>query len=195
MTQNNSDNPVTLMVGNRIIDITDELVSPPFSYGFVKPHVFGRYEEILADVERFSVLRNAPLNVLQSKTYRMSRDVAEQHYAVHRDSPFFNQLIDMITEGPSQHFVVHSVNPGDNAIGGLRTVCGATDSRNAEENTIRRKYGEPAKSIMYNAIHASDSLGTFVDEVQLHFERSELGDFFWDRLEAYKKYLDSLRQP
>jgi len=195
MTQNDGSSSVTLVVGDRTIDITNELTTSIFSYGFVKPHAFPRYRELLDDIVALSKSYGTPLERLQDKTYEMSRDVAEQHYTVHRDRPFFKELIDMVTEGPSQHFVVHATEEGYDTVKALMKICGVTDSSKADENTIRRKYGEPSRGIPFNAIHRSDSLENFIVEVPLHFERRELGDFFWDRLEAYKKYLDSLRQP
>lgn len=193
MTHHKATEPVVITVGNRPIDITDELKAPIFSYGFIKPHAFPRYREMLDDMVRLSGYHDLPLNLLQEKDYIMSREVAEAHYKVHRDRPFFRELIDMAIEGPTRQFLVHALNPGEDAIKALMKVCGPTDPAKAAENTIRQKYGEPERGIMYNAIHRSDSLEAFIDEVPLHFERSELGDFFWLRFDAYKNH--GLRPP
>ena len=100
-------------------------------------------------------------------------------------------LEDLVTMmiGPTYQFILM----GKNAIDSFSSIVGATDPRKAGENTVRHKYGEPQRGIAYNAVHRSDSPESFVTEAQLHFDRSEMDDIFWERIEAYKKYLDSIK--
>jgi nucleoside-diphosphate kinase len=81
---------------------------------------------------------------------RLSRIEAETFYAVHKERPFFPDLVDYMTSGP----IVAAILEKDNAVDDFRKLIGATDPAQAEEGTIRKKY---ASSIAANAIHGSDS--------------------------------------
>lgn len=81
---------------------------------------------------------------------QLSRDDAGQFYAVHRERPFYGELVDYMTSGP----IVAAILEKDNAVEDFRKLIGATDPEKADEGTIRKKY---AKSISANAIHGSDS--------------------------------------
>lgn len=181
--------PRTLRVGDVHIDISDEFAKPVYTFGFVKPHAYAHRDEIMADIEQTSVHGGNPLYVLRSKDYHLSRAEAEEHYAVHRERPFFNDLIAMIIEGPIHEFLL----VGLDAIPEFRKIVGATDPAKAEPGTLRHKYGEPRKGLAYNAVHGSDGLENFVHEVGLHFGRDELGELFWARVDAYKAWLESLK--
>lgn len=84
------------------------------------------------------------------KYLQLSREQAEGFYAVHRERPFFKDLVDFMVSGP----IVAAILEKDNAVESFRKLIGATNPVNAEEGTIRKKY---AKSIDANAIHGSDS--------------------------------------
>ena len=84
------------------------------------------------------------------KYIQLSRAQAEGFYAVHRERPFFKDLVDFMISGP----IVAAILEKDNAVESFRKLIGATNPANAEEGTIRKKY---AKSIDANAIHGSDS--------------------------------------
>ncbi|KAI4469347.1 nucleoside diphosphate kinase [Holotrichia oblita] len=81
---------------------------------------------------------------------RMSREDAEKFYAIHRDRPFFGELVDFMTSGP----VVVAVLEKEDAVKSLRELAGNTDPAKAAEGTIRRLYGT---NVGCNAVHASDS--------------------------------------
>jgi nucleoside-diphosphate kinase len=81
---------------------------------------------------------------------RLSRKQAEDFYAIHRERPFFGELVDYMISGP----IVAAILEKTNAVEDFRTLIGATDPAKAAEGTIRRKY---AQSIAANAIHGSDS--------------------------------------
>lgn len=177
------------------MDITDEVKpgagykGPIYTFGFVKPHAYPRRDEIMDDIWRLSEARHSPLYVLVQKDDYMTHEVAEKHYAAHREKPFFRSLIDMVT-GPTHLFLL----AGRDAVPSFRNLLGATDPRQAEKGTLRYKYGEPERGIAYNAIHGSDSLNSMVEETLLHFDRGEVDEFVWARIDAYKKWLDHLKE-
>ncbi|MBD2093160.1 nucleoside-diphosphate kinase [Microcoleus sp. FACHB-1515] len=101
------------------------------------------------------------------KFMSVSRELAEQHYGVHRERPFFASLVDFITSGP----VVAMVWEGDGVIAAARKVIGATNPLTAEPGTIRGDFGA---NIGRNIIHGSDAPETAQQEVSLWFKDEEL---------------------
>ncbi len=100
--------------------------------------------------------------ILRLQKGQLSKDLAELFYDVHKEKPFFNELVEFISSGP----IVIVALQKENAIDEWRTLMGATDPANAAEGTVRKKFGT---SISHNAVHGSDSLET---------ARYELGLFF-----------------
>ncbi len=96
------------------------------------------------------MLEDAGLRVVASRRIRMTRDQAEGFYAVHRERPFFNDLVAFMTSGP----VVVQVLEGEDAVKRNRDVMGATNPKDAAPGTIRK---ELAESIEANSVHGSDS--------------------------------------
>jgi nucleoside-diphosphate kinase len=107
------------------------------------------------------------LKVVGLKLTRVTRDLAERHYAVHREKPFFGSLVDFITSAP----LVAAVLEGPNAIAVLRAMNGATRPHEAAPGTVR---GDFALETAQNLVHASDSAETAAGEVALWFESGEL---------------------
>jgi len=101
------------------------------------------------------------------KLMSVSRELAEEHYGVHRERPFFAGLVDFITSAP----VVAMVWEGDGVIAAARKMIGATNPLNAEPGTIR---GDFAISIGRNIIHGSDAPETAQQEIKLWFKDEEL---------------------
>lgn len=101
------------------------------------------------------------------KLMQVSRELAEQHYDVHRERPFFSGLVDFITSGP----VVAMVWEGDGVVASARKIIGATNPLTAEPGTIRGDYGV---SIGRNLIHGSDAVETARREISLWFKDEEL---------------------
>jgi nucleoside-diphosphate kinase len=101
------------------------------------------------------------------KLMSVSRELAEKHYAVHSDKPFFAGLVDFITSGP----VVAMVWEGEGVIAAARKVIGATKPLDAEPGTIRGDYGI---TVGRNIIHGSDAPETAKQEIALWFSESEL---------------------
>ncbi|ERN40087.1 nucleoside diphosphate kinase [Rubidibacter lacunae KORDI 51-2] len=104
------------------------------------------------------------------KQLTVSRELAESHYAVHKERPFFKSLVEFITSGP----VVASVWEGDGVVASARKLIGATNPLTAEPGTIRGDFGV---SIGRNLIHGSDAIETAQSEVALWFEDGELSSW------------------
>jgi nucleoside-diphosphate kinase len=105
--------------------------------------------------------------VAGGKLLTVSRDLAERHYAEHEEKPFFGELVEFITSGPTWALVVE----GEGAIATMRTTIGATNPANAEPGTIR---GDLAMSMPDNLVHGSDSPESAEREVALWFAADEL---------------------
>ena len=101
------------------------------------------------------------------KLLRIDRELAETHYAVHRERPFFNDLVSFMISGP----VVVQVLEGENAVLKNREVMGATNPANAEPGTIRK---ELAESIEANSVHGSDSEENAAIEINFFFKPEEI---------------------
>ena len=101
------------------------------------------------------------------KLVQPTRELAESHYAVHKERPFFAGLVDFITSGP----VVAMVWEGDGVVASARKIIGATNPLTAEPATIRGDYGA---SIGRNIIHGSDAIETAQTEIALWFNPEEL---------------------
>ncbi len=107
------------------------------------------------------------LKIVAAKMKHLSRAEAEGFYAVHRERPFFNDLVAFMTSGP----VMIQVLEGENAIARNRELMGATDPRKAAPGTIRADF---AQSIEANAVHGSDSPETAAVEIAYFFPTSEI---------------------
>ena len=101
------------------------------------------------------------------KAMAVSRELAEQHYDVHKDKPFFSGLVEFITSSP----VVAMVFEGEGVVASARKIIGATNPLTAEPGTIRGDYG---LSIGRNLIHGSDAVETAQREIALWFKEDEL---------------------
>lgn len=101
------------------------------------------------------------------KLLQPTRELAEKHYAVHKERPFFSGLVDFITSGP----VVAMVWEGDGVVASARKIIGATNPLTAESGTIRGDYGA---NIGRNIIHGSDAIETAQTEINLWFNPKEL---------------------
>ncbi|HEY9654748.1 MAG TPA: nucleoside-diphosphate kinase [Crinalium sp.] len=104
------------------------------------------------------------------KLMTVSRELAETHYGVHRERPFFAGLVDFITSGP----VVAMVWEGEGVIASARKIIGATNPLNAEPGTIRGDFGV---NVGRNLIHGSDAPETAQQEISLWFKEEELANW------------------
>ena len=109
----------------------------------------------------------ADLVIVAAKMMRLSRQQAEAFYGVHRDKPFFDELVEFMTSGP----VMVQVLEGDNAIQVNRDVMGATNPADAAPGTIRAEF---ANSITENAVHGSDAPETAATEIEFFFSAGDI---------------------
>ncbi|MCA1952653.1 MAG: nucleoside-diphosphate kinase [Hyphomicrobiales bacterium] len=114
-----------------------------------------------------AVIEEAGLRIVAQKRIQMTRREAETFYAVHKDRPFFGELVAFMTSGP----VVVQVLEGENAVARYRDVMGATNPANAAEGTIRKKF---ARSIGENSVHGSDSVENAAIEIAQFFSGNEI---------------------
>lgn len=107
------------------------------------------------------------LRIAAAKKMQLSRYDAGKFYEIHKERPFYNDLIDFMTSGP----VVVMVLEGENAVAKNRELMGATDPKKAEKGTIRADF---ADSIDANAVHGSDSLENAKNEIAFFFAKREI---------------------
>jgi len=112
-------------------------------------------------------LEAAGLRIVASKMVRLTELQARAFYAVHKDRPFYTDLVKFMTEGP----VVVQVLEGENAVVRNREVMGATNPDKADAGTIRKEF---AANIERNAVHGSDAPDTARDEIAFFFSTAEL---------------------
>ncbi len=117
--------------------------------------------------EIYSRFEKAGLKIVAAKMMHLTREQAEGFYAVHRERPFFNDLVEFMTSGP----VMIQVLEGENAIARNREVMGATNPREAAPGTIRADFAE---SIDENAVHGSDAPETAATEIAWFFRPEEI---------------------
>ena len=113
------------------------------------------------------MLEDAGLRIVGSRRIHMTRDQAEGFYAVHKERPFFNDLVAFMTSGP----VVVQVLEGEDAVRRNREVMGATNPADAAEGTIRKTFAE---SIEANSVHGSDSDENAKIEIDYFFKPEEI---------------------
>ena len=113
------------------------------------------------------MLEDAGLRVVASKRIQMSKEQAEGFYGVHRERPFFNDLVGFMISGP----VVVQVLEGEGAVQRNRDIMGATNPENADAGTIRK---ELAESLEANSVHGADSDENAATEIAFFFEDEEI---------------------
>jgi len=121
-------------------------------------------------------LEEQGLKLVAFRMLHIDRNLAQQHYAVHKDKPFFNGLVDYITSGP----VAAAVFEGEDAINRIRQIMGSTDPAKAEKGTIRGDFG---LDIERNTVHGSDAVATAEKEIRLYFTESSIC--------SYKRIIES----
>lgn len=114
-----------------------------------------------------AVIEKAGLRIVAQKRIRMSTAEAQTFYAVHKERPFFGELVEFMTSAP----VVVQVLQGENAIAKYRDIMGATNPAQAADGTIRKLY---AKSVGENSVHGSDAVETAAQEIAQFFSGNEI---------------------
>ena len=106
-------------------------------------------------------------NIIKEKKIQITKSEAEEFYKIHQSKPFFNDLCAYLSSGP----IVVMILEGENAVTSNRKLMGATDPKNAEENTIRKLYGV---SVEENSVHGSDSKENAKIEIDFFFSKREI---------------------
>lgn len=112
----------------------------------------------------------AGLRIVAAKMQRLSRDKVAKFYEIHKERPFFGELVDFMTSGP----VLVQVLEGDNAVSKNRELMGATFPKNATKGTIRADFCDPHGDQGENAVHGSDSAENARNEIAFFFKPEEI---------------------
>ena len=133
------------------------------TFSIIKPDATER--NIIGGI--IAMLEGAGLKVIAQKKIRMTKEQAEEFYAVHKERPFFNDLVKYMCSGP----VVAQVLEGKDAVALNRKVMGATNPKEAADGTIRKAYG---LNIEENSVHGSDSKENAELEIKFFFKPEEI---------------------
>ena len=133
------------------------------TFSIVKPDAVAK--NVIGEI--YARFEKAGLKIVASKMLHLSREQAEGFYAVHKERPFFGELVDYMTSGP----VMVQVLEGEDAIKLNREVMGATNPKEADAGTIRADFAE---DITENAVHGSDAPATAAVEIEFFFSDEEI---------------------
>ena len=114
-----------------------------------------------------SIIENSGLKIIGQKRIKLTKETAGKFYEVHKDRPFFQDLVSFMVSGP----VIVQVLQGENAVALYRKVMGATNPQEAEAGTIRKEF---ALSIEANSVHGSDSIENAKKEISFFFSETEI---------------------
>ncbi len=133
------------------------------TFSIIKPDAVAK--NVIGQI--LSRFENAGLKIIASKMLHLSKEQAAGFYAVHKERPFYNDLVEFMTSGP----VVVQVLEGEDAILQNRKIMGATNPAEADSGTIRKDF---ANSLDENAVHGSDAPETAAEEIKFFFSDDEL---------------------
>jgi len=128
------------------------------TYGMIKPHAIK--SKHVGDI--INMIEQNGFTLVRLEKMKLTKEKAEQFYAIHKEKPFFAELVTNIIDGP----IVAMVLEKDNAIEDWRALMGATDSKKASPGTIRQQFGV---DISFNVVHGSDAPETAEQEIKLIF--------------------------
>ena len=133
------------------------------TFSIIKPDATKR--NITGSINK--VIEESGLRIIAQKRIRLTNDQAKNFYSIHKERPFFNDLIEYMTSEP----VVVQILSGENCIEKYRTIMGATNPENAEEGTIRKLF---ALNVQENSVHGSDSEDNAKNEIDFFFKAEEI---------------------
>jgi nucleoside-diphosphate kinase len=133
------------------------------TFSIIKPDAVAK--NVIGEI--YSRFEKAGLKIIAAKMLHLTRKQAEGFYAIHRERPFFKDLVEFMTSGP----VMVQVLEGENAVARNRAIMGATNPKDAEPGTIRADF---ATTIDENAVHGSDGPATAKTEIAFFFSEQEL---------------------
>ena len=114
-----------------------------------------------------AVIEKNGLRIVAQKRIKLSKEQAENFYAIHNEKPFFNDLVEYMTSEP----VIVQVLEGDNVIENYRSIMGSTNPENAQDGTIRKLF---ALNVQENSVHGSDSPENALKEISFFFDKKEI---------------------
>ena len=133
------------------------------TFSIIKPDATKR--NITGSINK--VIEESGLRIIAQKRVKLTIEQAQKFYSVHKERPFFNDLIEYMTSGP----VIVQVLEGDNAVESYRKIMGSTNPENAENGTIRKMF---ALNIQENSVHGSDSEENAKIEIDFFFKPEEI---------------------
>ena len=133
------------------------------TFSIIKPDATKR--NITGSINK--VIEESGLRIIAQKRIRLTNDQAKNFYSIHKERPFFNDLIEYMTSEP----VVVQILSGENCVEKYRTIMGATNPENAEEGTIRKLF---ALNVQENSVHGSDSENNAKNEINFFFKAEEI---------------------
>ena len=133
------------------------------TFSIIKPDATKR--NITGSINK--VIEESGLRIIAQKRIRLTNDQAKNFYSIHKERPFFNDLIEYMTSEP----VVVQILSGENCVEKYRTIMGATNPENAEEGTIRKLFG---LNVQENSVHGSDSEDNAKNEINFFFKAEEI---------------------
>ena len=133
------------------------------TFSIIKPDATKR--NITGSINK--VIEESGLRIIAQKRIRLTNDQAKSFYSIHKERPFFNDLIEYMTSEP----VVVQILSGENCVEKYRTIMGATNPENAEEGTIRKLF---ALNVQENSVHGSDSEDNAKNEINFFFKAEEI---------------------
>ena len=133
------------------------------TFSIIKPDATKR--KITGSINK--LIEDSGLKIVAQKLIKLSENQAKEFYSIHKEKPFFNDLIEYMTSEP----VVVQVLSGENAVESYRNIMGATNPENAEPGTIRKLF---ALNVQENSVHGSDSKENALIEIDFFFNKSEI---------------------
>ncbi len=133
------------------------------TFSIIKPDATKR--NITGSINK--LIEESGLRIIAQKRIKMSTNQAKEFYSIHKEKPFFNDLIEYMTSEP----VVLQVLQGNNAVENYRKIMGSTNPENAEDGTIRKLH---AINVQENSVHGSDSLENAQNEINFFFKKEEI---------------------
>ncbi len=155
--------PIIFPKGTKLLTINKKKMAGNITFTMIKPDATaaGHIGDILA------MINKAGYKIVAMKYTKLSAEKAGEFYAVHKERPFYGELVDFMSSGP----IVAAVLQKDNAVADFRELIGATNPAEAAPGTIRKLF---AKSLGENAVHGSDSDENALIEANFHFAGSEM---------------------
>ena len=133
------------------------------TFSIIKPDATKR--NITGSINK--IIEENNLRIIAQKRIILSKEKAEGFYSIHKEKPFFSDLIEYMTSAP----VIVQVLEGNNAVDQYRLIMGSTNPMNADSGTIRKEYG---LNIQENSVHGSDSKENAIIEIKYFFDESEI---------------------